>query len=160
MVVREDGFYRATSRLSAEEIVRTASHILEAQLKDKGNALCSPADTRRMLSMRVAQLEYEVFGMLWLTQRHHVIDVEELFRGTIDGANVYPREVIKSGLRRNAAAGLAFHNHPSGVSEPSQADRSLTRRLREAMALVDIRLIDHVVIGHGEITSFAERGWL
>jgi DNA repair protein RadC len=101
-----------------------------------------------------------VFTCLFLDNRHRVIECEELFRGTIDGASVHPREVVKRALQLNAAALILAHNHPSGVAEPSQADQQLTRRLREALGLVDIRVLDHLVVGDGEAVSFAERGLL
>ena len=95
-----------------------------------------------------------------LDNRHRVIGFEEVFRGTIDAASVYPREIVKLALLRNAAALIVAHNHPSGVAEPSAADQQLTRRLKEALALVDVRLLDHFVVGDGEVVSFAERGLL
>jgi DNA repair protein RadC len=101
-----------------------------------------------------------VFCVLFLTNRHRVIAFEEMFRGTIDGATVHPREVVKQALRLNAAAVILAHNHPSGVSEPSRADEAITRRLRDALALVDIRVLDHLIVGGSEITSLAERGLL
>ncbi len=124
----------------------------------KGDALTSPEHTRRYLTSRLRHLRHEVFTGLFLDNRHRVIQFEELSRGTIDGASVYPREVVKRALYHNAAAIIFAHNHPSGVAEPSQADCHLTRRLKEALALVDIRVLDHVVIGDGESVSFAERG--
>ncbi len=96
--------------------------------------------------------------MAWLDNRHHVIAVEKLFNGTIDGASVYPREVVRSALRHNAAAAVAAHNHPSGNLEPSAADRAITTRLREALALIDVRILDHIVVGAQQTTSMAERG--
>ncbi|MGI9336127.1 MAG: RadC family protein [Gammaproteobacteria bacterium] len=130
------------------------------QRMQRGCLLSSPADTRRFLDARLRAYPYEVFACLFLDNRHRVLGFEEMFRGTIDGANVYPREVVKRALALNAAALIAAHNHPSGVAEPSQADRALTRRLQDALGLVDVRLIDHIVIGDGELVSFAERGWL
>ena len=103
--------------------------------------------------------EHEVFYALWLDSKHQVLKAQELFRGTVDGASVYPREVIKEGLSCNAAAVIFAHNHPSGVTEPSQADIQITKRLKEALALVDIRLLDHLVVG-ADVTSMAERGLL
>ena len=126
----------------------------------RGDALTSPAMTRRFLASRLRHLPHEVFGCLFLDNRHRVLRFEELFRGTIDAASVYPREVVKHALACNAAAVILAHNHPSGVAEPSGADRQITERLREALGLVDIRLLDHMVIGDGEPVSFAERGWL
>ncbi len=124
----------------------------------RGDALTSPADTRRFLTARLRDYAHEVFACLFLDNRHRVIKFEELFRGTIDAASVYPREVVKQALACNAAAVILAHNHPSGVAEPSTADRSLTRRLMDALALVDVRLLDHFVVGDGEPVSFAERG--
>jgi DNA repair protein RadC len=103
--------------------------------------------------------DYEVFGLVHLTARHRLIAVEDLFRGTIDGARVYPREVVKSALARGSASVIIFHNHPSGGSEPSQADEEVTRRLRQALALVDVRLLDHLIVAE-KIYSFAEHGIL
>ena len=119
--------------------------------------------------MRVVELQQglplrhrqrELFAVLWLDNQNRLIAYEELFQGTIDGASVYPREVVKQALARNAAAVILAHNHPSGVAEPSQADQRLTRRLQAALELVDIRVLDHLVVGEGEIVSFAERGLL
>ena len=124
----------------------------------RGDALTSPADTRRYLMARLRDYPHEVFACLFLDNRHRVIHYGELFHGTIDGASVHPREVVKQALAHNAAALILAHNHPSGVAEPSQADEHLTRRLKEALALVDIRVLDHLVIGDGETVSLAERG--
>jgi DNA repair protein RadC len=126
----------------------------------RGDAVSSPAETRRYLAARLGGYGQEVFAALFMDNRHRLIHYEELFRGTIDGASVHPREVVKRALALNAAALIVAHNHPSGVAEPSRADRAITQRLREAMALVDVRLLDHIVIGDGESVSFAERGWL
>ena len=130
------------------------------ELMQNGPALANPRATREFLRMRLRDLEHEVFCCLYLDNRHRVIAFEELFRGTIDGASVHPREVVKRALTRNAAAVILAHNHPSGVAEPSQADELITRRLKEALALVEIRVIDHLVVGDGACTSFAERGLL
>ena len=132
---------------------------LECRLR-RGAALECPADTRRFLTARLRGHEHEVFACLFLDNRHRLICFEELFRGTVNGASVHPREIAKRALRHNAAALIIAHNHPSGVAEPSQADRAITGRVREAMALIDVRLMDHFVVGDGEIVSFAERGWL
>jgi DNA repair protein RadC len=109
---------------------------------------------------RLAQHPYEVFTLIYLDKRHRVIACQDLFRGTIDGASVYPREVVKEALKHNAAAVILAHNHPSGVAEPSQADEMITQRVKEALALVDIRVLDHVIVAGGDTTSFAERGLL
>lgn len=125
-----------------------------------GDALCSPDDTRNYLSAQLRHYPYEVFACLFLDNRNRVIAFEELFRGTINGSSVHPREVIRRALEHNAAALILAHNHPSGVAEPSQADRHLTDRLKETLAQVDVRVLDHIVVGDGELVSFAERGWL
>ncbi|WP_018954813.1 RadC family protein [Thioalkalivibrio sulfidiphilus] len=125
----------------------------------RGDALTSPDDTRRFLAARLRDYPFEVFACLFLDNRHRVIAFEELFRGTIDGASVHPREVVRRALAHNAAALILAHNHPSGVAEPSRSDEAITRRLREALALVDIRVLDHVVVGDS-LVSFAERGLL
>ena len=138
------------------EIVRRN---LQEQLQ-RADALENPNATRTFLSSRLRHLPYEVFACLFLDNRHRVIEYEELFRGTIDGASVHPREVVRQALHHNAAAIILAHNHPSGVAEPSQADIQLTRRLVEALSLVDVRVIDHVVIGDGPGVSLAERGLL
>ncbi len=125
-----------------------------------GDALTSPTDTRDYLAAQLGHYRHEVFSCLFLDNRNRVLSFDEMFSGTIDGASVHPREVVKRALKHNAAAVILAHNHPSGVAEPSSADRSITRRLGDALALVDIRLLDHLVIGDGETVSFAERGLL
>jgi DNA repair protein RadC len=123
-----------------------------------GPSLASPRATRDFLSSRLRDLEHEVFCCLYLDKRHRLIEFEELFRGTIDGASVHPREIVKLSLQRNAAAVIIAHNHPSGVAEPSQADELITKRIKEGLSLVDIRLLDHIIIGDGVAVSLAERG--
>jgi DNA repair protein RadC len=123
-----------------------------------GEPLRSPADTERYLRARLRDRPHEIFCCLFLDNRHRVLQFAELFRGTIDGTSVYPREVVKEALACNAAAVIAAHNHPSGVAEPSHADERITRRLKAALDLVDIRLLDHLVVGDGESTSLASRG--
>jgi DNA repair protein RadC len=130
---------------------------LESSLK-REQVLSSPKDTRNYLKARLRAYQHEVFACLFLDNRHRVICFEELFSGTIDGASVHPREVVKRALFHNAAALILAHNHPSGVAEPSRADQNITQRLKEALALVDIRILDHFVIGDSEPVSFAERG--
>ncbi|APZ43877.1 RadC family protein [Acidihalobacter ferrooxydans] len=131
---------------------------LDAQLR-RGAALEKPADTIRYLSARLRHQPYEVFAALFLDNRHRVIAYEELFSGTIDGASVHPREVVRRALAHNAAALIFAHNHPSGVAEPSGADAAITRKLKEALALIDVRVLDHIVIGDDAV-SMAERGLL
>ena len=125
-----------------------------------GCALANPRATREFLQIRLRDLTHEVFCCVYLDNRNRVTGFEELFRGTLDGASVHPREVVKQALARNAAAVILAHNHPSGVAEPSQADEIITRRLKEALGLVDIRVLDHIVVGDGACESFAERGLL
>ncbi len=126
----------------------------------RGEAIRSPADTETFLLARLRDRPHEVFCCLYLDNRHRVLCFEELFRGTIDGTSVYPREIVKQALAVNAAAIILAHNHPSGVAEPSQADERITRRIRSALELVDIRLLDHLIIGDGTSTSLASRGML
>lgn len=127
---------------------------------ETGDSLTSPDLVRRYLVAQLRHLNHEVFAVLFLDNQHRLRAFEELFQGTIDGASVYPREVVKRALTHNAAAVILAHNHPSGVAEPSQADRRITTRLREALDLVAVRVLDHMVVGDGEVVSFAERGWL
>jgi len=122
--------------------------------------LSSPSATRVFLVARLRDLPYEVFCALFLDNRHRLIAFDELFRGTIDGASVHPREVVRQALWRNAAAVILAHNHPSGVAEPSQADELITLRLRDALGLVDIRVLDHLIVGDSRCVSLAERGVL
>ncbi|MFO1394174.1 MAG: DNA repair protein RadC [Steroidobacteraceae bacterium] len=131
-----------------------------AELMQAGPALANPRATREFLRARLRDRDHEVFCCLFLDNRHRVICFEEVFRGTLDGASVHPRDVVKLALARNAAAVILAHNHPSGVAEPSTADEMITVRLRDALGLVDIRVLDHIVVGDGNCVSFAERGLL
>jgi DNA repair protein RadC len=123
-------------------------------------ALGNPRESGDYLSARLRHLPYEVFACLYLDNRHRVLAFEELFRGTLDGASVHPREVVRACLRHNAAAVIFAHNHPSGVAEPSQADQAITRELGQALRLVGVRVLDHLVIGHADPVSMATRGLL
>lgn len=129
-----------------------------AEILQRGNALTNPDITRAYLSSQLRGYSYEVFACLFLDNQHRVLQWEELFRGTIDGASVYPREVAKRALFHHAAAVIFAHNHPSGINEPSQADRAITDKLKQALALFDIRVLDHFIIGDGPAFSFAEHG--
>jgi DNA repair protein RadC len=140
-------------------VLELARRHLQEQLQ-REDALDNPDATRHYLLSRLRHLGHEVFACLFLDNRHRVVAFEELFQGTIDGASVHPREVVKRALRHNAAAVILAHNHPSGVAEPSRADLRITRRLVESLALVDIRVLDHFVIGEGAGVSLAERGQL
>lgn len=157
------GYVRETASgytvVSDEAVIRTALELLSKRIS-RGPLLTSPRATRDYLRLRFADLQHEVFCVLYLDKRHRLIACEELFRGTIDGASVHPREVVKAALRHNCAAALCAHNHPSGSAEPSQADEFITQRLKAALELVDIRLLDHVVVSAHDSVSMAERGLL
>jgi len=126
----------------------------------RSDTLASPDATRNYLTARLREHHNEVFACLFLDNKNRVIEYEELFFGTIDGASVHPRQIVQRALSHNAAALILAHNHPSGIAEPSQADRQITHRIREALSLLDIRVLDHLVIGDGEISSLAELGWI
>jgi DNA repair protein RadC len=147
---------RYATLMAALELARR--HYCEALRA--GPAMNAPAATRQFLTAQLRDRPYEVFCCLHLDNRHRLIHFEEVFRGTIDGASVHPREVVRQALRFNAAALIFAHNHPSGVAEASQADELITRRLRDALALVDIRVLDHLIVGDNSCLSFAERGLL
>lgn len=149
------GVYRS---VPVDALIAGAKQAVQARFK-AGFQIRSPADTEQYLHITLADLPHELFCCVYLDNRHRVIGFEELFRGTVDGTSVYPREVVKSALAVNAAAVIIAHNHPFGVAEPSQADERITRRLKAALELVDIRLLDHLVIG-AEVTSLASRGLL
>ena len=148
------GAVRAGAILALPEIAR---RYFAASLP-VGEVIRSPTDTETFLQAKMRHLDHELFCCLYLDNRHRVLRFDEMFRGTIDGTSVYPREVVKEALKINAAAVILAHNHPSGVAEPSQADERITRRLKAALELVDIRLLDHLIIGDGRATSLAARG--
>jgi DNA repair protein RadC len=154
--IRGLGAARTARLLAALEL---ASRHLAAGL-ERGEALSDPGRAGHYFSARLRGHPHEVFAVLFLDTRHRTIAFEELFRGGIDGAEVHPREVVRRCLAHNAAAVILGHNHPSGVSEASAADRAITRRLSEALALVDVRVLDHFIVGDGPALSFAARGWL
>lgn len=147
--------------LAPEElaILEAAEQILRKRLKRHGE-IRDPGACADYLKARCAHLDHEVFGVVFLDTRHRIIATEELFRGTIDGAEVHPREVAKAALAHNAAAVIFYHNHPSGNSEPSAADRAITTRLKEALSLLEVRVLDHFVVSGEGTTSFAQRGLL
>ncbi|MEX2488183.1 MAG: DNA repair protein RadC [Pseudomonadales bacterium] len=143
--------------------LKAALEITERYLQcgfERGDAITDPAMTRRFLMTKLRRHPREVFACMYLDNQHRLIKYEELFFGTIDGASVHPREVVKQVLAHNAAAVIFAHNHPSGVAEPSQADQRITDRLKSALMLVDVRVLDHMVVGDQEVVSFAERGFL
>jgi len=154
----EHGNYTATNA-RASEIIELARKIIRSQLAH-GPALTNPRLCRDYLALHFADQLSEVFTVIFLDNRHSVIAIEDLFFGTIDGTSVHPREVVRKALEHNAAAVILSHNHPSGIPEPSQADKSLTDRLNAALKLIDVRVLDHIVIGGVDSVSFAEKGFI
>ena len=153
----------STEKIDDSSIIERAINLIQSELKTPGMVLTSPELVRKYLILQLAQFEEEHFSMILLDNQHRVIGFENIFRGTIDGASVYPREVVKTVLAHNAAAVILAHNHPSGNPEPSGSDRALTNRLKEALALIDVRILDHIIVGGCSETltvSFAERGLL
>jgi len=154
--IREPGGrYR---KASEDEILETALSIINARFS-KGRAITDPKQTHEFLKLELAHEEHELFAVLWLDQRHRIIAFEALFRGTIDGASVYPREVVKTALKHNAAACILCHNHPSGLAYPSTADRQITEKVKNALDLVGVRTLDHVLVAE-DTYSFAEHGMM
>lgn len=143
----------------ADQILEAARQVVERKMQ-RGAVFASPQAVKDYLRTKLACFEHEVFAVLFLDNRHRLIEYVEMFHGTIDGAPVYPREVVKEALRLNAAAVILSHNHPSGYVEPSAADRDITRTLKEALALVEVRTLDHIVVAGCAATSFTERGLL
>lgn len=143
------------------KIIEAALLILENRAKyGDGTQLSSPTAVKNWLRLKLQNLEHETFYCVWLDAQNRVISFEEMFRGTLTQASVYPREIVKAALRNNAASVLLAHNHPSGFAEPSDSDERLTDELKRALALIGVRVLDHLIIGRGEITSFAERGMI
>jgi len=158
-VKNEQGLYHVQGCVKPEEIVSTAATILLDELTGR-ETLTTPTDVALFLQMALAQEKNEVFAAIFLNNKHKVLSFELLFNGTIDGAAVYPRVVVQQALACNAAAVIFAHNHPSGCCEPSQADRTITTRLKDALALIDVRVLDHFVVSRSEWVSLAQRGWL
>jgi DNA repair protein RadC len=142
-----------------DEIIGIARLALDAKIQRQGN-ITSVDDAKSFVALRLGALPHEVFAAIFLDAGHRVIEYNELFRGTLTQVSVYPREVVKTALQHNAAAVILAHNHPSGVAEPSRADELLTRALKSALGMVDVRVLDHFVVAGGQVTSFAERGLL
>ncbi len=156
LMVRDAG--RRRYRPATDEQILEAARQVVDRMMQRGNRFTSPADVQTYLQTKLAGLEHEVFAVLFLDQRHRLIEYVELFRGTIHEAHVHPREVVKMALRLNAAAVIVSHNHPSGDPTPSGADRSVTCRLKDALGFVDVRLLDHIIIGGKASVSMAQRG--
>jgi DNA repair protein RadC len=157
LLIRDGDQLRAAS---TQEVLDRAAALMALRFRPGTPVLGDPERTRQYLRHQIGTLPYEVFGLLLLDTRHRLIRTQILFRGTIAGASVHPREVVREVLEANAAAVILFHNHPSGVAEPSPADELITRRLREALALIDVRVLDHLIIGDAREYSFAETGLL
>ncbi|MBF0264125.1 MAG: DNA repair protein RadC [Gammaproteobacteria bacterium] len=153
------GEYVVEGTVSVNEIVRMAKQLLNRRFA-KGKVLSAPKDSIDFLKLKLSHLEHEVFSLIFLDNTHKIIQYEEMFRGTIDSSSVYPREVVKRALQLNTAAVIFAHNHPSGNPEPSQSDELITQRLVEALKLMDIRVLDHIVIGGDQNVSMAERGMI
>ena len=150
---------RKANRAAEDETIAQAIAHLLGRLKEPGTVIDSPDVAKRYFFLQLAEEPAECFCVLFLDNRHQAIAMDRLFNGTIDGASVHPREVVRACIHHNAAAVMLCHNHPSGVAEPSQADIKLTKRLIESLALIDVRILDHLIIGnHPDCTSFAERG--
>lgn len=147
------------NEVEKQSLTRLAMQVLSAR-HYRGRTLGSPTDTQAYLRLRLADCKAELFGCLFLDNRHRILELRELFQGTIDNTSIYPRVVVQQALEVNAAAVVLFHNHPSGVAEPSQADELITRRLRDALELIDVRVLDHFVVAAGASVSFAARGLL
>ncbi len=153
------GTYVMDSPVTEADILQMAQQLAMSRLS-KGRALTDPKQVFSHLQTLLLYHEHEVFALLLLDTKHRVIAFRELFRGTLDGASVYPREVVKIALENNAAAVILVHNHPSGDPEPSQADRTLTATLNNALNMIGTRILDHVVVGYEGYISLAERGYL
>jgi len=156
MVRNGRGRYRPAD---ADQILEAARQVIEQKMP-RGEAFASPTAVKEYLLAKLAGFEHEVFAVLFLDTKHRLIDYVEMFHGTIDAADVHPREVVKQALRLNAAAVIVSHNHPSGGTEPSPGDKAMTSRLRQALALVDIRMLDHVIVAGTVAVSFLEHGLL
>jgi len=143
-----------------DAVIAQALEILARRMRTSGMMMDSPEVVRDWLRLRVGGKPHEEFGCIWLNAAHEVIEAGEMFRGTLTQTSVYPREVVKEALHHNAAAVIFYHNHPSGAAEPSPADEMLTRQLKDALNLVDVRVLDHFVVTAEQTTSFAEKGLL
>jgi DNA repair protein RadC len=154
-----NGFFHVLRPVTPEEILSMARQLIQQHFK-RGQAMTSPEKTREFLMLELAMLEHEVFYCIYLDNQHKILVTETSFLGTIDSASVYPREIVKRALALNASAVILAHNHPSGMAEPSEADRKITQQLKDTLALIDVRVLDHFLIGGVDYFSFAERGLL
>ena len=150
--------YKLGSETTEQDVLAAAEGILKGRLERQGS-LTNPTDATDFLRMRLGALQHEEFHVLWLDNRHRILECQKLFTGTVDGASIYPREVVRAALSVNASAAIFAHNHPSGIAEPSAADRNITNELRDALRLIGVRMLDHIVVG-AECVSMANRGLL
>lgn len=153
------GLYRTRRAVTGDELISFATNLISENFQRLAT-LGNPQEARQFLTLQLAKEEREVFAVIFLDSQNRALSFETMFHGTLDSAAVHPREVLKRCLQLNAGAVILAHNHPSGVPEPSAADRQITERLRQALELIDVRILDHMVVGGAQITSFAERGWL
>jgi len=156
-IKENDGLYVLSRTVNDQDILSAAKEILARRFR-RGTQLTSPQQSKDYLISQIAHLEHEVFFMIFLDNKHHILASEIMFQGTVDGASVYPRECVKRALSLNAAACIISHNHPSGISVPSSSDKAITHKLKDAMALMDIRLLDHIIVAGVQTYSFAESG--
>ncbi len=155
----QPGKYTVKGLVTEDDIMDMALKLTRKRLA-KRRSLKSPDEVRAHLSVKMSGVEHEEFSVIFLNNKHCVLSYETMFKGTIDGASVYPREVVKMTLKLNAAAVVLVHNHPSGDPEPSRADELITKRLKEALGLIDVRVLDHFIVGGGHVISMAEKGLL
>jgi len=148
------------SRSKENEVIQQAMTILHNRLKLEDFIITCPDDAKNFLIAKLSQKEQEVFAVMFLNNKHQLIRYKEMFFGTVDGASVHPREVVKASMKYNAAAVVVSHNHPSGIPEPSESDRRITHQLKETLTLIDVRVLDHIIVGAGVTYSFAESGHL
>ena len=148
--------YKLGGETTEQDVLAAAEGILKGRLERQGS-LNNPTDATDFLRMRLGALQHEEFHVLWLDNRHRILECQKLFTGTVDGASIYPREVVRAALSVNASAAIFAHNHPSGIAEPSAADRNITNELRDALRLIGVRILDHIVVG-AECVSMANRG--
>ncbi len=160
IVRHTDGTYQVKGKVSGKELVEAALHEITRVFENKGNKFERPEEVKRYLSVQLGLEQREVFSVMFLDSQHQLIHYERLFLGTINQSEVHPREVVKRCLELNSAAVIVAHNHPSGVSEPSQADRLITDKLVKALKLIEVKVLDHIVVGGSDTYSFAERGLL
>ncbi len=146
--------------MSNDEIIARAIAILESRARYDAISLTAPSAVKDLCRLRLGAIEHEVFVAIWLDAQNRMIDFDEMFRGTITQTSVYPRELVKQALAKNAASVILAHNHPSGIAEPSRADEAITKALKDALTLVDVRVLDHIIVSASSAISFAERGLL